>query len=103
MSTRDPKSPPSSLVTLRGKARSHSLQVVSAIGLVVAGGLVAYGMSNESHSGSNKPPPIVVVEAPLPVQTTYPVSQGSVPDVNLLSTDTVDIALPPVLPTTIAP
>ncbi|HEX2783337.1 MAG TPA: hypothetical protein VHN36_07105 [Ilumatobacteraceae bacterium] len=107
MITRDPESPPSSRLTVREKARGHGLQIASGIGFVVAGGLLAYGMAqaNEPHPpGSDTPPAIAVVEAPSPVQTTHPVAQGSVPDVNLISTDTVDIALPPVPPpTTVAP
>jgi hypothetical protein len=105
--TSEPESSPSSPGTFRDKARGHGLQIVAGIGFVVAGGLLAYGMSqtNEPHApGSNNPPAIAVVEAPSPVSTTQPAAGGSVPDKNLISTDTVDIALPPVPPpTTVAP
>jgi hypothetical protein len=68
----------------------------AAIGFVVAGGLVAYGLSQTADAGAPGPnvPPAIV-------HTTQPVAGGTVPvmsDVNQVPTDTADIALPPLSP-----
>jgi hypothetical protein len=68
----------------------------AAIGFVVAGGLVAYGLSQTAAAGTPGPNP-----APAIVHTTQPVAGGTVPampDVHQVPTDTADIALPPVPP-----
>jgi hypothetical protein len=80
-----------------------------SIGLVAAGSLVAYGLSESvdaSRPGPMAPPAIAVVEGPATATTVKAATDGSVPgtdDVNLPPAGTADVALPPVLPPTSAP
>ena len=99
-----PPAPPVAARSLSPRAR-----VVLSIGLVGAGGLVAYGLSNSVDArgpGPMVPPAIAVVEGPATATTNQAVTDGSVPgtpDVNLSPAVTADVALPPVAPPTSAP
>ena len=88
---------------------SSGARIALSIGLVAAGGLVAYGLSESvdaSRPGPMVPPAIAVVEGPATATTIQAVTDGSVPgtaDVNLSPAVTADVAVPPVAPPTSAP
>ena len=83
---------------------SSGARIALSIGLVAAGALVAYGLSESvdaSRPGLGVPPAIAIVEGPATATTAKAVSAGSVPgaaDVNVPTAVTADVALPPVAP-----
>ena len=83
---------------------SSGARFALSIGLVAAGALVAYGLSESvdaSRRGPIVPPAIAVVEGPATATTAMAVTAGSVPgaaDLNVPTAVTADVALPPVAP-----
>jgi hypothetical protein len=78
-----------------GSARSKFVWIPLAIGLVGAGGLVAYGISRPDPApGPTAPPAGNVIESP---------ANGQPAAENADTRGTADIALPPVPPSTTTP
>jgi hypothetical protein len=88
---------------VEAKQRSRRTLIGVAAGVVVAGGLVAFGFSrsdDDSKPDPSTPPTIGVIQAPAQVFTTHDLAvPGSAPatnDVPTVPTGTADVAFPPV-------
>ena len=74
-------------------------------GVVVAVGLVGYGLTRSDDTGTETPPTIGVIQAPADVGATQPSAVGSATspgtvDLPVTGPGTTDIALPGPLPAT---